>query len=104
VTARRLRVVFSQRAARQIEEASEWWRKHRQARPEALTEDLIRALDIVARQPGIGVTAASRRLGGVRRILLPTVGYSLFYRVAQRRGELQVLAFWHARRLPPQST
>ena len=37
-------------------------------------------------------------LKGVRRVLLPRVGYFLFYRVARRRNELQVLAFWHAQR------
>jgi len=34
----------------------------------------------------------------VRRVLLPRVGYFLFYRVARRRTELQVLAFWHTKR------
>jgi len=98
VTQPRLPVVFWHRAARQIEEASEWWRKHRESSPEALSEDLVRALDIIARQPGIGTPAASQRLKGVRRILLPRIGYLLFYRVARRRRELQVLAFWHVRR------
>ena len=98
MTQPRLPVVFWHRAARQIEEASDWWRKHREGSPEALSEDLVRALDIITRQPGIGSPAASHRLQGVRRVLLPRVGYLLFYRVARRRRELQVLAFWHARR------
>jgi plasmid stabilization system protein ParE len=98
VTQPRLSVVFSHSAVRQIEEASDWWRKHREGSPEALTEDLVRALDIVARQPGIGSPAASQRLKGVRRILLPRVGYFLFYHVGPLRNELRVLAFWHAMR------
>jgi plasmid stabilization system protein ParE len=98
VTQPRLSVIFWRSAARQIEEASDWWRKHREGSPEALSEDLVRALGIIARQPGIGSPAASQRLKGVRRVLLPRVGYFLFYRVARRRNELQVLAFWHAQR------
>ena len=98
MTARRLSIVFWHPAARQIEEASDWWRKHREGSPDALSEDLVRTLDIIARQPGIGSPAASQRLKDVRRVLLPRVGYFLFYRVARRRSELQVLAFWHAKR------
>jgi hypothetical protein len=40
----------------------------------------------------------NERLSGVRRLLLPRVGYFLFYRVAPRKQALQVLAFWHASR------
>jgi plasmid stabilization system protein ParE len=98
VTQPRLPVVFWHRAARQIEEASDWWRQHREGSAEALSEELIRALEIIARQPGVGIPAASKRLRGVRRVSLPRVGYFLFYRVAPRRRELQVLAFWHASR------
>jgi plasmid stabilization system protein ParE len=94
----RLPVVFGNRAARQIEEASDWWREHREGSAEALADELASALEIIARQPGIGIPAASQRVHGVRRVLLPRVGYFLFYRVAPRRQEVQVLAFWHAKR------
>ena len=33
-----------------------------------------------------------------RRLLLPRVGYFLFYRVAPRKQVIQILAFWHASR------
>lgn len=95
---RRLAIVVGRRAAEQIEEANNWWRANRQAGPEALSEELVRAFDLVSREPGVGVPAESRRLRGVRRILLPRVDYFLFYRVAPRRKELHILAFWHARR------
>ena len=74
MTPPRLSIVFSHRAARQIEEASDWWRKHREGSPEALSEDLVRTLDIIARQPGIGTPAASQRLKGVRRVLFRESG------------------------------
>jgi hypothetical protein len=46
VTARHLSLTIWEQAARQIEEANDWWREHRQASPDALTEDLARAFDL----------------------------------------------------------
>jgi plasmid stabilization system protein ParE len=98
VIRRRLAVIFGQRAARQIQEAADWWQTHREGSPAALTEDLVRALDLIFRQPGVGKPIMNERLSGVRRLLLPRVGYFLFYRVAPRKQVVQVLAFWHASR------
>ena len=94
----RLAVTFWKRAARQIESAAEWWRENRQASPDALSDELVRTLDLITQQPGVGVPALNARLAGVRRILLPRVGYFLFYRVAPQKQLIEVLAFWHARR------
>jgi plasmid stabilization system protein ParE len=73
VTGPRLAVTFWTRAARQVESAAEWWRENRQDSPEALSDELVRTLDLIARQPGIGLPATNVRLSGVRRILLPRV-------------------------------
>jgi len=98
VTGPRLAVTFWKRAARQIESAAEWWRENRQDSPSALYEELVRTLGVITLQPGVGAPAANAKLAGVRRVLLPRVGYLLFYRVVQRTQRLEVLAFWHARR------
>ena len=98
MTRPRLAVTFWARAARQVESAGQWWRENRQDCPEGLSDELVRTLDLIARQPGVGLPATNVRLSGVRRILLPRVGYFLFYRVAPRRHLVEVLAFWHARR------
>jgi len=97
VTRPRLAVVFWTRAARQVESAAQWWRENRQGSPEALSEELLRTLNLIALQPGIGLPATNLRLSGVRRILLPRVGYFLFYRVAPRKQVVEVLSFWHVR-------
>jgi plasmid stabilization system protein ParE len=94
----RLAVTFWTRAARQVESAGQWWRENRQDSPEALSDELVRTLDLIARQPGVGLPATNARLAGVRRILLPRVGYFLFYRVAPRKRVVEILAFWHAKR------
>ena len=98
MTARRLSLIVWEQAARQIEEANEWWREHRESSPDALADDLARAFDLVSRQPGVGAPARSDRLPDVRRLLLPRVGYLLYYRTAPSRHEVHVLALWHARR------
>jgi plasmid stabilization system protein ParE len=98
VTGPRLAVTFWKRAARQIESAAKWWRENRQDSPEALSDELVRTVDLITLQPGVGVPAFNARLSGVRRILLPRVGYFLFYRVAPQKQLVEVLAFWHAKR------
>jgi plasmid stabilization system protein ParE len=98
VTARHLSLIIWEQAAKQIEEANDWWREHRQVSPDALAEDLARAFDLVSRQPGVGTPARSERLRDVRRLLLPRAGYFLYYRLVLSRQEVHVLALWHARR------
>jgi plasmid stabilization system protein ParE len=90
--------VLVRRAAKQIEEADQWWRVNRSSAPDAILEELERAFLLISSEPAAGVQARSKKLGGVRRILLPRVHHSLYYRLAPRRQEIQVLAFWHASR------
>lgn len=98
MTGPRLRVTLWNRAAREIEEANDWWRTNRQGSPEALSDELVRAFDLISLQPGVGIPARSERLRGVRRLLLRRVGYFLHYRVAPQEAEVQILSFRHARR------
>jgi plasmid stabilization system protein ParE len=98
VTGPRLTVILWDRAAREIEEANDWWRAHRPSSPEALSDELARAFELISQQPGVGVPAQGMRLRGVRRILLRRVGYFLHYRLAPRMAEVQILSFRHARR------
>jgi plasmid stabilization system protein ParE len=98
VTPPQLPVVITRRAAKQIEEAHQWWHTNRPAAPAAILDELERALPLISSQPGVGISAKGTRLTGVRRILLLRVGYFLYYRLAPRRREIQVLALWHAQR------
>jgi len=54
VTTRRLSLVVWEQAAKQIEEANDWWREHREGSPDALAADLARAFDLISRQPAPG--------------------------------------------------
>jgi plasmid stabilization system protein ParE len=93
---RPLPVIFRRAAVGHIERAHAWWREHRAAAPDAIREDLARAVRLVAAQPGVGAPATNHRLRGVRRLLLSRVGYFLYYRRAA--DHIDVLAFWHAKR------
>ena len=77
MTGPRLKLIVWDRAARQIEEANDWWRAHRQSSPEALSDEVVRAFELLSRQPGVGIPAQSGHLPGVRRLLLRRVGYFL---------------------------
>ena len=98
MTRRSLPIEFTRRSFRQVEEAARWWRENRPAAPQAVSEELARALEIVALQPAIGAKTSSRRLRRVRRVLLPRIQYHLYYQVDARTRRLVVIAFWHAQR------
>jgi hypothetical protein len=71
-------VSFTRQAARQVEEAGDWWRENRTKAPEALREELERALELIASQPDVGAIARNAKLAGVRRIFLSRVRYHLY--------------------------
>jgi plasmid stabilization system protein ParE len=94
-----LPVAFTRRAARHVDEAGRWWRENRTKAPEALHEELNRALQLVTSQPNVGAVAQNVSLVGVRRILLRRVNYHLYYRVVESPSRaVQVVALWHASR------
>jgi plasmid stabilization system protein ParE len=64
----------------------------------ALADDLERAFELVAAQPGIGARALNSNKEGIRRLLLSRTGYYLYYQVNAEAGRLEILALWHSRR------
>jgi plasmid stabilization system protein ParE len=97
-----LPVVFTRRAARQVESADAWWSANRPAAPNALRDDLRGVVALIGEQPLCGTPTPNRRHAGLRRIHLPRVDYHLYYRMAPRMRRIQVVAFWHAKRgMPP---
>ena len=96
--AARLAVKPTPRAAVEIRRASAWWRSNRPAAPFALADDLERAFELLASQPGIGAQARNTKQEGVRRLLLSRTGYHLYYRLNAEAGRVEILALWHAHR------
>ena len=64
----------------------------------ALADDLERAFELIAAQPGIGARARNPKKEGIRRLLLSRTGYHLYYQVNAEAGRVEVLALWHSRR------
>lgn len=94
-----LPVEFTRRASAHTEAANLWWRQNRRQAPEALHEELERAVQLIALQPEVGATARNTKLSGVRRVLLSRVRYHLYYRVVDGPPRLvEVLALWHTSR------
>lgn len=91
-----LQILIKPRAARQIEAAAVWWAENRPAAPGAIVADLRGALELLAREPGIGSKVETPRSDVVRRLYLGRIHYFVYYRV--RRNTLEVVAFWHERR------
>ena len=72
----------SERAARQIQKASHWWDENRPSAPDAFRDEIERAFLLIATHPGIGSPVPSRRIPGLRRLLLQRIRYHLYYRVS----------------------
>ena len=93
-----LPVVFTTKAAGQLQEAVAWWIVNRPAAPNVLIAEVARAVGLIALQPAMGVVARSSRLRGVRRVLLEPMGYHIYYRVRPLLQRIDILAVWHASR------
>jgi plasmid stabilization system protein ParE len=91
-----LLVVFSRRAARDVERIDVWWRANRPGSQDLFLSELRRSLAVLALSPGIGTRALSERTPGLRRVLLERTRYHVYFRVSGER--LEVAAVWHASR------
>ena len=83
-------------AERQLQRATAWWQENRSAAPNRLVEEVEGALAQIARAPNGGAFYRPRL--GVRRWLLATVRYHVYYRVDEAKRTIYVRAFWHATR------
>ena len=84
-----------------MNEAADWWEENRSAAPNALQEDLARALLQIGAHPYSGQLVVGSHRQGVRRIPLRHTRYFVYFQVS--RDEIEIVALWHASRgtLPP---
>jgi plasmid stabilization system protein ParE len=90
----RLPVEISSLAAQHIRELESWWRRNRTSAPNAVREELQRAVRLVTMTPFIGHPAVDVELADVRRIHISRIWYFLYYRVAENPRRIEVLALW----------
>lgn len=90
------RIVVLPIAEQQLQRAAAWWHDHRPAAPTLLVDEFEAALAQIASAPNGGALYGPRP--GVRRWLLPTVRYHIYYRVDETKRTIYVRAVWHATR------
>ncbi|HEX6097528.1 MAG TPA: type II toxin-antitoxin system RelE/ParE family toxin [Thermoanaerobaculia bacterium] len=88
------RIEVGEVARRQVRKLNSWWRKNRSAAPTAVRDELTRAFRLILNQPRIGPPALDVDLPDVRRIHLSRIAHSLYYRVLESEGVIEVLAVW----------
>lgn len=96
----RLPLHVTRRAAREIRTASGWWDENRPAAPDAFSDAIDKAFELICTQPNIGAVATNVKLPGVRRILLSKIRYYLYYRLKSKPQTVEVVALWHTSRYP----
>ena len=61
---RRLSVVITERARRELVRAEKWWRANRELAPRLFLEELEATLELLADMPASGLSVPSRRYPG----------------------------------------
>ncbi len=69
-----------------------WWRTYRDKAPDLFAEELSEALDLIASSPHVGRARARIAVPGVRRVLLRSTRYHVYYSATDT--EVTVLAVW----------
>jgi plasmid stabilization system protein ParE len=96
---RPLTVDVTVRAERQIDAADRWWKENRET-SDVIHDEIARAMGLVLVNPKMYALAENARRPGLRRLYLDRIDYHLHYRVDERRGQIRIVAFRHARRRP----
>ena len=91
-----LPVRATSRAMRQMREADAWWRENRKAARQTFGNELAGVLALVAESPAMGQPYLATPVERVRRVLLPTTRYHVYYQAEGDR--ITVLGVWHASR------
>lgn len=89
------------RAKREYAVANTWWRANRLAAPNALRDELRAARVLLSTTPEAGRIDEGQG-SDIRRLVLPTVRYVVYYRVKHELAEVRIIAIWHASREAPE--
>jgi len=89
-----LPVVVALEAARHAGEIDQWWRTNRTAAPDLFRDELAAALEFIGLAPFAGRHYRRSKTQGVRRVLLRSTRYHVYYVV--RDSDALVVAVWSA--------
>ena len=88
----------SRRAAGHIRSASRWWQANRPKNPQAFATDLEAAFQLIEALPSAREPVSHPSISGLRRVLLGTTQYFLYYTSSPTTRTVEVLALWHTNR------
>jgi plasmid stabilization system protein ParE len=89
------RVRFTATAQEHVRREKAWWLANRD-HADVFTEELEKALKIIAALPGVGTLYAHSPVSGVRRVYLRRIDAHLYYTFED--AQVIVRALWGARR------
>lgn len=95
---KRFRIRTQPAAEGHLVQIAAWWEEHRPEHPRLVAEELDEAAQRLEENPEAGAVVLSRRIQGVRRLLLPRSQYYIYYRVDYDRRVIRIEAVWHASR------
>jgi plasmid stabilization system protein ParE len=90
------RILFSPEAREQARDAARWWRENRPSAPRLFADEIRRALVLIGSAPIIGVRYAHDGVANVRRVLLPTTRFHIYYVHDEAARAVDVVAVWSA--------
>ncbi len=88
------RIIVGPQASEQILQIDTWWREYRPVARTLFTDELRVAFALLEEAPEVGRRYRSRRVPGVRRLLLRGSRYHIYY--VFERDQIGVLAVWSA--------
>jgi plasmid stabilization system protein ParE len=88
------RITFSPEARDLARQAARWWRENRPAARRLFATELRRALLLLAHSPEIGVAYPAAPVSGVRRALLASTRYHVYYTYNVTTNTIEILAVW----------
>jgi plasmid stabilization system protein ParE len=87
-------VVVTEPAEQQLKIIDAWWRHNRPAATGLFEQEFASATETLATHPGVGAPVRRRRVKGLRRVLLRSTRYHVYYVATDR--VVFVLAVWSA--------
>ena len=93
-----VRVQFSKRAQKQVNEIQRWWKHNRPAAPKLLRGELGQTVEALTLSPFQGVPYVEPEVPGLRRLLPLRTPYHLHYPIRDEGTLVVVKAVWHAAR------
>jgi plasmid stabilization system protein ParE len=91
-----MEVLLAPQAQTQVRTIDDWWRENRTAAPDLFAEELAAALSLLARAPRLGRRYTHPTVNGVRRVLMRSTRYHLYYII--HADTVLVLSVWSGQR------